>query len=155
MTPTRPTHIDAHGHTQRPASRRIKVTLPAALADKLDDLARKAGEPSAKVAAQMIRQAVDSEHPTPTTHHTANRNDDQQDVQNNGPPWLEPYGGSREWRGLTWGAIVGLHGRYPHVLSALKEGWWRNSSHMETLSASIGSRLNSAPAAPNGTSLEP
>jgi hypothetical protein len=77
----------------------------------------------------MIRQAIDSEHPT-TTHHPPT----EQDVKDNGPPWLEPYGGSREWRGLTWGAIVGLHGRYPHVLSALKEGWWRNSSHLGTLS---------------------
>jgi hypothetical protein len=86
----------------------------------------------------MIRQAIDSERPTPTTHHEANRTDDPQDTLDtldSRPPWLEPYGGSREWRGLTWGAIVGLHGRYPHILSALKEDWWQNSSHLETLSA--------------------
>jgi hypothetical protein len=33
------------------------------------------------------------------------------------PRWLEPYGGDAEWRQQMWGAIVALHGRYPHHLS--------------------------------------
>ena len=33
------------------------------------------------------------------------------------------------------GAIVGLYARYREALSSLKEGWWRNASHLETLSA--------------------
>jgi hypothetical protein len=31
--------------------------------------------------------------------------------------------------------LVGLRTRYPEVLSALREGWWQNPSHLETLSA--------------------
>jgi hypothetical protein len=33
------------------------------------------------------------------------------------------------------GRHVGLHTRYPEALSSLKEGWWRNATHLETLSA--------------------
>lgn len=36
---------------------------------------------------------------------------------------LEPYGGDREWRQLTWGAIIALYGRYPDHLKGLKIGW--------------------------------
>ncbi|HEX5307632.1 MAG TPA: hypothetical protein VFW38_00970 [Solirubrobacteraceae bacterium] len=105
------------------------------MADKLDKLARRAGEPPAKVAAQIIRQAIDNDGAASTTSSDAAGNDQQSDFEGDRPPWLEPYGGSREWRGLTWGSIVGLHARYPHHLSALKEGWWKNSSHLETLCA--------------------
>jgi hypothetical protein len=49
------------------------------------------------------------------------------------PPWLEPYGGTREWRQQMWGAIVALHGRYPHHLEALKDKWWTDESTLETL----------------------
>ena len=34
-----------------------------------------------------------------------------------------------------WGAIVALHGRYPRLLEALKEGWWRDEVHTEILCA--------------------
>jgi hypothetical protein len=33
------------------------------------------------------------------------------------------------------GAIVALHGRYPVELSALKQGWWDDNAHLESLSA--------------------
>ena len=140
MTQIRPTHTHRSNDTLRQASRRIKVTLPATVAQQLDRLATRAGEPPAKVAAQMIRQAInDSERDKPNRHrqapeHTPSEHADPAG-QDERAPWLEPYGGSHEWRGLTWGAIVGLHARYPHALSALKEGWWRNASHLETLSA--------------------
>lgn len=110
------------------------------MAHQLDRLAIRAGEPPAKIAAQMIRQAItDAERDKPDRHqqareHTPSEHADPAD-QDDRAPWLEPYGGSREWRGLTWGAIVGLHGRYPDALSSLKEGWWRNDSHLETLCA--------------------
>lgn len=135
MTPNRPTHIDAPDHSPRPSSRRIKITLPATLADKLDKLAHRAGERPAKVAAQIIRQAIDNDHQAPTTRDDDTRRENEHGYDDNRAPWLEPYGGSREWRGLTWGAIVGLHARYPHVLSSLKDKWWRNATHLETLSA--------------------
>jgi hypothetical protein len=50
-------------------------------------------------------------------------------------PWLEPYGGDPDWRTEMWGAIVALHGRYPRALGALKENWWTDEIHTETLSA--------------------
>ena len=122
------------------ASRRIKVTLPGTLAQQLDSLALRAGEPPAKVAAQMIRQAIadaerdNTDRQPRAREHTPSEHTEPPE-QDERAPWLEPYGGSREWRSLTWGAIVALHARYPDALSALKEEWWRNASHLETLSA--------------------
>jgi hypothetical protein len=140
MTQIRPTHTHRDTDAPRQTSRRIKVTLPVAVANQLDRLAMRAGEPPAKVAAQMIRQTItDAEHDKPDRHRQAHEHTPSEHVdpadQDGRAPWLEPYGGSREWRGLTWGAIVGLHARYPEALSSLKEGWWRNDSHLETLSA--------------------
>jgi predicted transcriptional regulator len=140
MTQIRPAHTHRSNNAARQASRRIKVTLPAAVAQQLDRLAMRAGEPPAKVAAQMIRQAIGNAE---YHKHARNRQAREQAPsehanpaeQDERAPWLEPYGGSHEWRGLTWGAIVGLHARYPDALSALKEGWWRNASQLETLSA--------------------
>jgi hypothetical protein len=34
-----------------------------------------------------------------------------------------------------WGAIVALHTRYPRLLEAVKDGWWRDDAHTETLCA--------------------
>ena len=140
MAPIGPTPIEPPEGRPRRASRRIKVTLPESLAQKLDKLASRAGEPPAKVAAHMIRQAVaeaeaDGSARQPRTDHDTQHNDAQPPERDGRPPWLEPYGGSREWRGLMWGAIAGLHARYPEALSSLKDGWWRNATHMETLSA--------------------
>ena len=36
-----------------------------------------------------------------------------------------------------WGAICALHGRYPQALEALKKGWWKSSTHVETLCALV------------------
>jgi len=52
-------------------------------------------------------------------------------------PWLEPYGGDREWRSWMWGGIVALHARYPTVLAGLKNGWWESEAHVETLCALV------------------
>lgn len=140
MTQIRPTHIHRSTNAPRQTSRRIKVTLPAAVAHQLDRLAMRAGEPPAKVAAQMIRQAItDADRDEHTRgrrarEHAPSERDDPAE-QDGRAPWLEPYGGSREWRGLMWGAIVGLHARYPEALSSLKKDWWHNDSHLETLSA--------------------
>jgi hypothetical protein len=34
-----------------------------------------------------------------------------------------------------WGAIVALHGRYPRQLGTLKDEWWTDEAHTETLCA--------------------
>ena len=57
MAPIGPTPKEPPEGRPKRASRRIKVTLPESLAQKLDKLASRAGEPPAKVAAHMIRQA--------------------------------------------------------------------------------------------------
>src|SRR5450759_5821892 len=49
--------------------------------------------------------------------------------------WLEPYGGDNGWRQEMWGAIVALHGRYPRHLENLKDRWWTDEAHTETLCA--------------------
>jgi hypothetical protein len=140
MTPTRPTSTDTPEDTPRP-TRRLKITLPESVALRLDKLARSAGEPPAKIAAQMVRQGIAHaesngaiQEPRPSSdsdQHEAPRAPREKQR----PDWLEPYGGSREWRGLMWGAIVGLAMRYPEALSSLKDGWWQNATHLETLSA--------------------
>ncbi len=53
------------------------------------------------------------------------------------PAWLEPYGGDREWRQLTWDAVVDLHERYPGELRALRVGWWNDEAKVETLCAFV------------------
>jgi non-ribosomal peptide synthetase component E (peptide arylation enzyme) len=35
----------------------------------------------------------------------------------------------------TWQAILALHARYPRQLERLKDGWWEDNSHAETLTA--------------------
>jgi hypothetical protein len=50
-------------------------------------------------------------------------------------PGLSHTEAAEENGDLMWGAIAGLHTRYPDALSSLKEGWWRNATHLETLSA--------------------
>jgi CopG-like RHH_1 or ribbon-helix-helix domain, RHH_5 len=124
-------------------SRRLKITLPDALATQLDELAANAGEPVARLAAQMVRQGIaeadTSEHvpaahdqPAPVVLDTYNGDESEQRA-----PWLEPYGGDREWRSWMWGGIVALHGRYPTALADLKDGWWESEAHVETLCALV------------------
>jgi hypothetical protein len=52
-------------------------------------------------------------------------------------PWIEPIMGDPEWKARMWGSIVALHGRYPRALEHLKNGWWNEASHVETLCALV------------------
>ena len=36
-----------------------------------------------------------------------------------------------------WGSIVALHGRYPDELRGLQQGWWNDTSQVETLCALV------------------
>jgi hypothetical protein len=117
--------------------------LPDGLATQLDELAANAGEPAARLAGQMVRQGVAEAvvsgqvrppraRPAPAAPDPAeNENPDQR------APWLQPYGGDREWRSWMWGGIVALHGRYPTALAGLKDGWWESEAHVETLCALV------------------
>ena len=116
-------------------SRPLKIVLPDPEAAQLDELARAEGQPTATVAAHMVRHALSQAakkghvsplrplRPAPARADTAR------------PRWLQPYGGSANWRAETWGAILALHARYPRALGALKDQWWTDDSHLETLSA--------------------
>jgi hypothetical protein len=120
-----------------PVSRRLKITLSDSIAEKVEDLAAKTDEPMSRVAAQAIRErlAVDTGTESAQAHRVSSARPHRQG--DNRPPWLEPYGGDREWRAWIWGGIVALHGRYPKALAALNDGWWTSDAHVETLSALV------------------
>jgi hypothetical protein len=116
-------------------SRRVQIVLPDPVADQLYEFAAGADTPPSTLAALMVRNGVAQAakdgkvrpmKPVPVVvAHKANER----------APWLEPYGGDRAWRREMWGAIVALHGRYPRALGALKENWWADEIHTETLCA--------------------
>jgi hypothetical protein len=116
-------------------SHRLQVVLPDPIAAQLHELAAGAGEPPSTLAGQMVRNGVAAAsedgkvrplRPAPMLvgHSGAER-----------ARWLEPYGGDPAWRDEMWGAIVALHGRYPRYLEALKDEWWTDDAHTETLCA--------------------
>jgi CopG-like RHH_1 or ribbon-helix-helix domain, RHH_5 len=123
-------------------SRRLKITLPDGLAAQLDELAANTGEPVARLAGQMVRQGIAEAAPNEVRQPRAELAPVLPDAPNEDElgqraPWLEPYGGDREWRSWMWGGIVALHGRYPTALAELKYGWWESEAHVETLCALV------------------
>ncbi len=110
-------------------SQRIQIVLPDPAAEQLRDQAAAAGTPPSTLAAQYVREWLKGAQPpepaaSPDRRRPAGR-----------PPWLEPFGGSRSWRAETWGSIIALYSRYPRALAALKDGWWSETAHVETLCA--------------------
>jgi hypothetical protein len=116
-------------------SHRMKIVLPAPVAVQLAELAAGADEAPSTLAGRMVRDGVavaakdGKVRPLKPARMVVRRRDGQR------PPWLEPYGGDPDWRQVMWGAIVALHGRYPRALGALKDEWWTDECHTETLSA--------------------
>jgi len=110
-------------------SRRLQVTVSDPVASQLHELAAAAGEPPSTLAAQMIRSGVAKAAAEGKDRLLAGRRDGQR------AGWLEPYGGDPGWRKEMWGAVVALHGRYPRHLDSLKDGWWTDDAHAETLCA--------------------
>jgi hypothetical protein len=119
-------------------SQRLKITLSDAAIAELKRRAERAGEPVARIAARRVSQLA--EHNPDADYAAASTpaviEDDDLDVDRHAP-WIEPVMGDPAWRRRMWGSIVALHGRYPHALAHLKEGWWNNSSHVETLCALV------------------
>jgi hypothetical protein len=115
-------------------SRKIQIVLPDPQADQLAELAANAGEPQSTLAALFVRHAI-----ARAAQDGKVRQLRQAPVIVGGGTdrarWLEPYGGDPTWRGEMWGAIVALHGRYPRALANLKEDWWTDEQHTETLCA--------------------
>ena len=110
-------------------SKRRKITIPDQVNERLEEMAAAEGVPVARVAAGMVREGI-----------ARLRAGDQSALSIESPtraPWLEPYGGDREWRRLMWGGIIALHGRYPDELRGLKQGWWKDNSQVETMCALV------------------
>jgi hypothetical protein len=118
-------------------SRPMKIVLPDPVTEQLVELAAGADEAPATLAAQMVRNGValaakdGKVRPLKPIRTVVGRGSGER------PPWLEPYGGDARWRKQMWGAIVALHGRYPRTLSVLKDEWWMDESHTETLCALV------------------
>ena len=119
-------------------SQRLKITLSDTAMTELKRRAARAGEPVARIAAQMVSQVAehnpDAERVAAST--PAVIDDDDLDVDRHAP-WIESVMGDPAWRRRMWGSIVALHGRYPQALAHLKDGWWEDSSHVETLCALV------------------
>jgi hypothetical protein len=116
-------------------SRRLKITLPESICAQLDDMAASAGEPVARVAAQIVRNRVafgwaveGPPAPAPNVRPKTLRSR---------PSWLKPSENDRTWRDSMWTAIVALYKRYPSVLEDLGDQWWENESRVETLCALV------------------
>jgi len=116
-------------------SRRVQIVLPDPVGDRLDALAHSAGEPPATLAAEMVRDAVALATTDGKARSSKRTRRLLRGKHGKRAAWLEPYGGDPGWRRQMWGAIVSLHGRYPHALAALKEGWWIDEAQTETLCA--------------------
>jgi hypothetical protein len=119
-------------------TQRLKITLSDTAMAELKRRAERAGEPLARIAAQMVSQLA--EH-NPDADRTAASTpavieDDGLDVDRHAP-WIEPVMGDPAWRRRMWGSIVALHGRYPQALAHLKDGWWEHASHVEMLCALV------------------
>jgi hypothetical protein len=117
-------------------SQRLKITLSDAAMAELRGVAARDGVPIARVAAERLSQTSPTARSSDgTSHLPALIDDDLADDRH--APWIEPVMGDLEWRRRMWGSIAALHGRYPRHLSHLREGWWKDSSHVETLCALV------------------
>jgi hypothetical protein len=117
-------------------SHRIQVVLPDPVAIQLQELAAAAGEPPSTLAGQLVRHGVAQAardgkvrplRAAPVVVGAAKTGERAR--------WLEPWGGDTDWRAEMWGQIVALHGRYPRTLAHLKDEWWTEDQHTETLCA--------------------
>ncbi|MGN6373236.1 MAG: hypothetical protein ACTHM1_09645 [Solirubrobacteraceae bacterium] len=119
-------------------SRRLKITLPDPLMAHLEAVAHERGEPVSRVAAQFLSAGIDTRTQEPPSEAITPFADPLTDTgSDRRAPWIEPLDDARTWRQFMWGGICALHGRYPEALGHLKEGWWKNSSHVETLCALV------------------
>lgn len=119
-------------------SRRIKMTLPDPLVAQLEALAEERGEPTSRVAAQLvcaeIAKRAGNQYAETIVPAVGPMTDPDSDRH---APWIEPLFDYEKWHSYMWGSIVALHGRYPRALGHLKEGWWKDNRHLETLCALV------------------
>lgn len=115
-------------------SQRLQIVLPDRVATELQELAASAGEPTATLAGQILRNGVSLAAETGRVR-AYKPSASRAGGTGGRPRWLEPYGGDPAWRQEIWGAVVALHGRYPRHLEHLKDGWWTDEAQTETLCA--------------------
>lgn len=116
-------------------SQRLQIVLPDPAAEQLHDLAAASDRPASTLAAQMVQRELTVAAETGTVRPARAAQQRARGGSGKRAAWLEPYGGSATWRAHTWGAIAALHARYPRALAPLKDGWWTDESHLETLCA--------------------
>ena len=114
---------------------RVQVVLPDPVATQLRELASSVGDPPSTLAGQMVRSGVAQAASDGMVRPTRAQPQRPVRLREHRARWLEPYGGDQGWRQEMWGAIVALHGRYPRHLEALKDQWWTDDAHTETLCA--------------------
>jgi hypothetical protein len=118
-------------------SQRLKITLSNSVMAELRGIAARDGVPIARIAAGRVgRAAADTRTGESLVPLPARVEDDDQPSDGQAP-WIEPVMGDVEWRKWMWGSIAALHGRYPRQLAYLQNGWWNDSSHLETLGALV------------------
>ena len=119
-------------------SHRFQIVFADPAAQRLRDLATFTGRPPSTLAANLIGQALDRTaegHGTPASTHAATPAPGHTAAAPGRPSWLEPAGGDPGWRTQMWTQIVALHACYPRHLAHLKDGWWEDNAHTETLCA--------------------
>jgi hypothetical protein len=117
-------------------SQQLKITLSDAVMAELRGIAARDGVPIARVAAERLSRMTPADQSSEAaTAMPALIDDDLIDDRH--APWIEPVMGDIRWRRRMWGSIAALYGRYPNQLAYLREGWWQDSSHVETLCALV------------------
>jgi hypothetical protein len=112
--------------------KRITLRLPDPAMTTLEERATKTGEPTASLAANLLRTALynpqlPARAPTPTPPAPGPPPDQR-------PPWI-PQPENPTWHKDIWQAITALHQRYPRALKRLEEDWWQHPERVETLAA--------------------
>jgi hypothetical protein len=118
-------------------SQRLKITLSDAVMAELKSLAGRDGVPIARIAAARVSQPTSAAASSESATLLPTQFDGDDLPADKHAPWIEPVMGDAEWRKWMWGSIVALHGRYPRLLAYLKDGWWNDSAHLETLAALV------------------
>jgi hypothetical protein len=117
-------------------SQRLKITLSDAVMAELRGIAARDGVPIARVAAERLSRSAPTDQSDESASALPALIDDDL-IDNRHAPWIEPVMGDLGWRRRMWGSIAALYGRYPRQLAYLREGWWKDSSHIESLCALV------------------
>jgi hypothetical protein len=117
-------------------SQRLKITLSDTVMAELRGAAARDGVPVARIAAERLSQTTLPDRSNDSDSSLPALIDDDL-IDDRHAPWIEPVMGDRGWRQRMWGSIAALYGRYPRQLAYLREGWWKDSSHVEALCALV------------------